>query len=259
VRLAAACRATTFTFALSDVVTPVDDDASVIGSGPTVADPSTYEDALSIINRLGVAESLPMAARALLERGTRGEIEETPKPDDPRLSGGAYVIAGSRKTAMSAARLEAERRNYHGHVQEAAVTGEARVAGPEMVARALAHARPGQPSCLIASGETVVRVTGAGKGGRNQELALSALAGVTDAPRAMFLASVASDGVDGPTDAAGAWVGPETTERAKAAGLDAARAVRANDSYNFFNPLGALIRTGPTGTNVGDLQIVIVA
>jgi hydroxypyruvate reductase len=256
-RLAAACRAKTFTFAVSDVVNPVDDDRAVIGSGPTVADPSTYQEAGEILARLGVWASIPEAARQILDRGARGEIEESPKPGDLRVKG-EYRIVGSRRTAMTAVRAEAERRGYRVMVEEAAIVGEARDAGPRLVARALEYGRSGRPLCLVASGETTVKVTGTGKGGRNQELVLAALPAVTSAPCPVFVASIASDGVDGPTDAAGAWAGPDTARRAAAAGLDAVRALENNDSYAFFEPLGNLIQTGRTETNVGDLQIVLV-
>jgi hydroxypyruvate reductase len=256
-RLAAACRATTFTFAVSDVVNPVDDDPAVIGSGPTVADPTTYKEALQILDRLGVGPSIPAAARDILERGARGEIEESPKPGDARVRG-EYRIIGNRRTAMAAVRAEAERRGYRVMVEEAAIVGEAREAGPRLVARALDYARSGERACLVASGETTVKVRGTGKGGRNQELVLAALPDLASASRPVFLASVASDGVDGPTDAAGAWAGPDLASRANDAGLDAVRALENNDAYSFFDALGNLIRTGWTDTNVGDLQIVVV-
>jgi glycerate 2-kinase len=256
-RLAAACRANAFTFAVSDVVNPVDDDPAVIGSGPTVADPSTYKDALNILDRLGVESSIPVAARNILERGARGEIEESPKPGDARVRG-EYRIIGSRRTAMAAVRAEAERRGYKVIVEEAAIVGEARDAGPRLIGRALDYGRSAERVCVIASGETTVKVTGTGKGGRNQELVLAALPDVASAPRSVFFASVASDGVDGPTDAAGAWAGPDVTSRANAAGLNAIRSLENNDAYRFFEPLGNLIRTGWTDTNVGDLQIVVM-
>ncbi|MGH9161656.1 MAG: glycerate kinase type-2 family protein, partial [Vicinamibacteraceae bacterium] len=202
-RLAAASAAPTFTLAISDVVGPVEDDPSVIGSGPTVPDPSTFGEALAAVSRLGVRDDLPAAVRLLLEQGARGEAEETPKPGDARLAGGGYAVIGNRHSAMHGAAREAERRGYQVCVLSAAVTGEAREAAPDLLARALA-CRAGRdgPCCVISSGETTVHVRGAGKGGRNQELALALAEAVAAAPRPVWLVSVGTDGIDGPTDAA---------------------------------------------------------
>ncbi|MPY87638.1 MAG: DUF4147 domain-containing protein [Luteitalea sp.] len=258
-RLAAASAAPTFTLAISDVVGPVEDDPSVIGSGPTVPDPSTFGEARAIIARLGVDAELPASARALLEAGARGEVEETPKPGDPRLVRGGYLVIGSRRSAMQGARREAERRGYQVHIVDEAVTGEARDAARDLLTRVLAHAVGyGRPCCIISSGETTVRVRGKGKGGRNQELALALVEVLATVARPVWLASVGTDGIDGPTDAAGAIVGPTTALRAQAAAVDFRRALEANDAYHFFEPLGDLVRTGPTDTNVGDVQIALV-
>lgn len=258
-RLAAAAGACV-TLAISDVVGPPPDDPSAIGSGPTAADGTTFADALAAIDRAGVRDEVPQAVLELLERGSRGEVEETIKPGDPRLAGAVYRLIGSRADALAGAREAAEARGYATLTIDEPVVGAARAAGArlaEMAARWLPETR--RPFCLLAAGETTVRVRGAGKGGRNQELALAAaLAGLPDAACAM--ASAGTDGVDGPTDAAGAVVDSTTLDRAARAGLgDPARYLDANDSYRFFEPLGDLIKTGPTGTNVGDLQVVLVA
>jgi hydroxypyruvate reductase len=257
-RLAAAARACV-TFAISDVVGPPPDDPSAIGSGPTVADPTTFADALAVVDRAGVGGEFPAAALDVLERGHRGDREETIKPGDPRLARSSYRLIGSRLDAIAGAREAAEARGYTVLTIDEPVVGEARAAGGRLmegVARWLTEG--GRPFCLIAAGETTVRVRGAGKGGRNQELALAAaLRGLSDASFAM--ASVGTDGVDGPTDAAGATVDSTTLDRVRQAGLgDPARYLDANDTYRFFEPLGDLIKTGPTDTNVGDLQVVLV-
>ncbi len=257
-RLAAAARACV-TLAISDVVGPPPDDPSAIGSGPTVADPTTFDDASAVLDRAGVRGRCPKRVLEWLERGRRGECEETIKPDDPRLRKSTYHLIGSRLDAVAGARAAAEARGYFVHAVDDPITGEARVAGArlmEVAARWMNDAR--RPACLLSAGETTVSVVGAGKGGRNQEVALgAALKGLPGATFAM--ASVGTDGVDGPTDAAGALVDSTTLARAEMTGLgDPGRFLAANDAYRFFDPLGDLIRTGPTDTNVCDLQVILV-
>jgi len=261
-RLAAAA-GRSITLAVSDVVAPVADDPSVIGSGPTVADPTTYREALAVVARYRVEDRLPPAALEILRRGGAGEIDETIKPGDSRLLGGDYRVVGSRSHATAGARAAAEARGYAVAEISEPVTGQARAAGARLadVAAGLAAEVDG-PVCLIAAGETTVEVRGTGRGGRNQELALSAAL----AARALRLtgrpfafASAGTDGIDGPTDAAGAIADEGTLDRALAAGLDDPRDyLDENDTYRFFDALGDLIRTGPTGTNVGDLQVVLI-
>jgi glycerate-2-kinase len=249
-RLAEAAAAT-LTFAISDVV---GDDLSVIGSGPTVADASTFAGALAAIDAHGGRDRFPSPVVSRLASGARGELSETPKV----LIGGAARVIGSRHEAMAGAAAEARSRGYAVRVVEEPVIGEARIAAHGCL-RAAATAVSATPVCLISSGETTVRVTGQGRGGRNQELALAAVDSVSDLPATAALASVGTDGVDGPTDAAGAVVDSSTARRANEAGLSAARFLDDNDAYAFFHALGDLIQTGPTGTNVGDLQIILLA
>jgi len=251
-RLAEAAAAPALTLAISDVV---GDDLSVIGSGPTVADGSTFADALDALEAHGGRDLFPPSVVLHLAAGMRGEIPETPKPAGG-LSGTARVI-GSRHEAMAGAAGEARARGYHVRVAEAAVVGEARAAAQTCVAAA-AGVAGGIPVCLISSGETTVHVKGRGRGGRNQELALAAVDLMSRLPTAA-LASVGTDGVDGPTDAAGALVESSTASRAQAAGLSAPRFLEDNDAHTFFEALGDLIHTGPTGTNVGDLQVILLA
>jgi glycerate-2-kinase len=256
-RLAVASPAASLTLAISDVV---GDDLSVIASGPTIADPTTFADALDVLQRWGGLNVYPPAVASRLMRGSRGELEETPKPGDPRLARSrARVIAG-RHTAMRGAHEEARRRGYAVRIVDRPITGEAREAARARVADAAVEAAAEQrPCCLISSGETTVRVTGSGRGGRNQEFALAAAAVFAPLGPAAVLASLGTDGVDGPTDAAGAIVDSTTIERGRHLGLAVEPFLDNNDAFTFFQATGDLIRTGPTGTNVGDLQVILVA
>ena len=246
------------TLAVSDVV---GDDLSAIASGPTVADQTTCADALDVLRRFGGVDAYPRAVVDRLERGSRGEREvETPKPHDARLSRATSTVIGSRRDAMQGAALEATSRGYHVLRLDDAVVGEARSAARSHLRAVVARAADlGRPACVVSSGETTVHVTGRGKGGRNQEFALAVLAEGA-APPPFAFASVGTDGIDGPTNAAGAIVDATTLARAQAAGLAApARYLDDNDAYTFFDALGDLIRTGPTDTNVGDLQLFLLA
>jgi glycerate 2-kinase len=257
-QLAAAATCPTVTFLLSDVVGPVESDASVIGSGPSVPDPSTFHDALAVLDRLNVRGQVPRAALAVLESGASGARPETPKPGDARLAHSHVELIGDRHIAVEGARREAEHRGYAVAVSDAAVVGEARVAGPALLAQALERLRGlPRPGCHLSSGETTVRVIGRGRGGRNQELTLALvqlLAGI-DGP--IVAGSIGTDGVDGPTDAAGALAASDTLARGQAAGLDVAAALSNNDAYTYFDALDGLVRTGWTETNVGDVQVVL--
>jgi glycerate 2-kinase len=264
-RLAAATQATVLTLAISDVV---GDDLSVIGSGPTVPDPSTFADALAVLDRRGGRAAYPSAVVTLLERGQGGEIPETPKPDDPRIARSIARIIGGRMTAVDGAVDAARSRGYHVHVIEHPIVGEAREAARAFAAdvRRLASTLP-HPACIVGGGETTVIVKGSGLGGRNQELTLAMLTlppspfSVPPSPFPLppiFFGSIGTDGIDGPTDAAGAIVDATTAERAAALGLDPQHFLDNNDSYHFFSALDDLLRTGPTGTNVGDVQVALI-
>ena len=251
--LAARTPARCVTFAVSDVV---GDDLGVIASGPTVADATTFFDALGILKQFGGAAAYPSAVVRRLEAGVRGQLPETPKPNDARLSRSSAAVIGGRRHAMEGAAAAAADRGYHVVEIAEPVVGESRAAAVlhfrAAAARAAAVARP---ACVISSGETTVHVRGHGRGGRNQEFALALAEAVS--LRGVVAASVGTDGIDGPTDAAGAIVDSSTVDRARAAGLDAAAYLHDNDAYAFFETLGDLIRTGPTDTNVGDLQVFL--
>jgi len=250
------------TFALSDVHGPVEDDPSVIGSGPTVGDPATFADAERALRAAGLLDAVPASVRDRFARGVRGEVSDTIKPGDPRLASAVFVLAGSRRDAMAGARDEALARGYEIECLGPPIVGEASLAATAFVDRVRTGVGDrSRPLCIIASGETTVTLplSGAtGRGGRNQEFALAAAFGLQNLG-ACALASVGTDGIDGPTNAAGACADATTIARALARGLDPSAALRAHDAYPFFQALGDLIVTGPTGTNVGDLQILLLA
>ena len=255
-QLAAATRARVTTLALSDVV---GDDPAVIGSGPTVPDPTTFADALRIVDRCAPRAAYPARAMARLEAGARGELPETPKPGHPAFTRSAYRIVGSRIDAGRGAVDAARARGYETVAVADPVVGEARAAASGWAAAIAAHAVPGRARlCVVSTGESTVLVKGRGRGGRNQEFALALAPALATLGRPIVVVSAGTDGVDGPTDAAGAVADSTTIARAAARGLDPMQYLEANDSWSFFDALGDLVHTGPTGTNVGDLQIAVV-
>jgi glycerate 2-kinase len=241
---------------LSDVV---GNSLEAIASGPTVPDTTTWVDAASVLRRYELCDAVPRAVADRLQAGLDGRIPDTPKPGDLVFARVRTHIVGSNLQACGAAAAEAERLGFRSLVLTSYVEGEAREAARVLAAllrevHASGHPLP-RPSCLVAGGETTVTVRGSGKGGRNQELALAAAWPLRGVPRVM-LASIGTDGSDGPTDAAGALVDGTTLDRAAELGLDAARHLVENDAYPFFDRLGDLIRTGPTSTNVNDLYLL---
>ena len=210
---------------------------------------------------------------AWIERGTAGEVTETPKPDDRRLTRSNARIIGGRMTAVNGAAQAATSRGYDVRVLDMPIVGEARDAARTFAADVRdALTTLTRPACIIGAGETTVHVKGDGVGGRNQEFALALVEFIADLTRSaprdggaasgsprVVAASIGTDGIDGPTDAAGAIVDATTPDRAAAHSLDAASFLDNNDSYHFFHALDDLIRTGPTGTNVGDLQVALIA
>ncbi len=256
-RLAALSRGTVLTLVVSDVV---GDDLSVIASGPTVADESTFADAVRILERRGGLEAYPEEVVSHLRRGAAGNVPETPKKGDQRLVRATARVIGPQRGAIEGAQRAAERLGYHVHVVGEAVTGEARLSARSHIATVaqMSASRP-RPLCVISSGETTVTVVGSGKGGRNQEFALAMAPLLHTLGSRVVAASIGTDGIDGPTDAAGAVVDPSTIARAQEAGLRSAQSyLDNNNAYEFFDRLGDLIRTGPTNTNVGDLQIILI-
>ncbi|MSP61676.1 MAG: DUF4147 domain-containing protein [Myxococcales bacterium] len=243
-RLALGTAAQIEVLALSDVV---GDDAAAIGSGPASPDPSTFVEALAVAERYGVAGDV----RAELERGARGERAETPKPGDPRLARVRYRILATPATLLGCAAEAVRQDGLIARVDPAPVEGALEEVAARYAARARGLARG---TVLLAVGEPTVRVRGHGQGGRSQQLAL-AMAERLAGSDAAFLA-IGSDGSDGPTDAAGAVVDGGTWETARALGLDPAGALEGCDAYPVLDAVGALIRTGETGTNLLDLHLL---
>jgi hydroxypyruvate reductase len=243
---------------LSDVVgNPLD----VIASGPTAPDESSFEQACAILERFGLwsEQTLPASVRQRLAAGRRGELPDTPKADASLFARVQNLVVASNELAALAAVAEAERRGFRSLLLSTFVEGEAREVAKVLAAIARevhASGRPlARPCCLVAGGETTVTVRGPGRGGRNQELALAAaqkLAGLPD----LLLVALATDGNDGPTDAAGALADGSTLARAAQQGLDPQQALAENDSYAFFEALGDLLLSGPTNTNVNDLTFI---
>jgi len=238
---------------LSDVI---GDDMSVIASGPTVADSTTFTEALEIIRKYGLRDQMPPSILARLERGARGQEAETLKADDLLNQNVCNTIIGSNRHAIDAAIEEARRQGIQSFIVSERMTGEAEDAAKGFLAQALEAGKSTQrPFMAIAGGETTVTVRGSGKGGRNLQVALSVVKQMANLKDAVFV-TLATDGEDGPTDAAGAVVTSETMKRAQALNLDPDAYMNNNDAYTFFEKCGGLIKTGSTGTNVNDLTFL---
>ncbi len=236
--------------AISDVP---GDDPAVIGSGPCSPDPSTFEDALDVLERRLESNRVPDSVRRFLEEGASGNHPETAKPGDPTMAGVEYAIVARNLDARGAAADAALRLGAEAIDLGERLCGEARELGRSIGVLARG-ARSPVPVVLIAGGETVVTLRGRGRGGRNQELALASAIALEGGDTTML--ALGSDGTDGPTDAAGAFADGATASRARDAGLDPATHLDGNDAYPLFDALGDLLRTGPTGTNVMDLLFV---
>ena len=264
--------ATVIGLVLSDVI---GDDLDVIGSGPTVADSSTFADAAQVLEKYAIRAPASVRARmASGVRGTAGHVAETPKPGDPIFDRVQNIVIGSNRQAIAAAARQARALGYRTLVLSTFIEGETRdIASMHaaIVKEILSTGRPMRPPvCILSGGETTVTVRGKGLGGRNQEFVLAAaialdgsrLNGTRDdgfgGRERVSVFSAGTDGIDGPTDAAGAIADERTVARARAMGLDARRFLRDNDSYHFFEKLGALVKTGPTGTNVMDVRVMLV-
>lgn len=252
--------ATVLSIILSDVV---GDSLDVISSGPTVADSTTFADARKVLESYGLWNSAPSRVREVLIDGEKGLIEETPKPKDEAFANVYNVIVGNNRLATLAACQYLKSQGLNTLLLTSTLDGEAKCVGKALSAIAneiLTSNNPvPKPAAIIAGGETTVKVMGQGLGGRNQELVLSAslkLKGSAD--QAVVVASAGTDGVDGPTDAAGAIADANTSLRAQALKLKAENYLAENDSYRFFSKLQDLIVTGQTGVNVNDISLIIV-
>ncbi len=254
----AAHPASLVTLILSDVVgNPLD----VIASGPTVPDTTTFADAWDVLERYDLVEKAPHAVVERIRGGMEGDVPETPKPGDEVFGRTRNVIVADNSVAARAAADEAAALGFHPLILTTFLEGEAREVGRVVAALAkeeAMHGRPASlPACLILGGETTVTLRGTGKGGRNQELALAAALAIRGLD-AIAIASLGTDGSDGPTDAAGGLVDGSTVARGEKHGLSAEEYLQNNDSYHFLAAVGDLLKTGPTRTNVNDLVFVCV-
>lgn len=223
---------------LSDVA---GDALEVIASGPTAPDPTTCKDARKVVRQIG---------------NLHYPFRETPKPGDPLFRRVQNIVIANNETALRAAKERAEKEGFYAEIIHSGLQGEAREVGRNLAEELKSASRKyPRPFCLLAGGETTVTLRGIGKGGRNQELTLAAVESLRGA-RDLMLASIATDGEDGPTNAAGALASGETAQRAESLGMDAPAFLSANDAYPFFEKLGDLFKPGPSGTNVNDLMLM---
>lgn len=241
-------------FMLSDVI---GDRMGLIASGPTAPDNTTYKDALEVLEKFRPTKKTPPRIWELLKRGAGGLIPETLKEDNPIFKRVKNIIVGSNRKALIAARDKANALGLPAYIISSKLRGEAREVAKYLASLATSiRGIKDSPQCLISGGETQVTVKGKGKGGRNMELALGFALRI-EGIEGITLLSAGTDGTDGPTDAAGAIVDGNTIPRARALGLTPEAYLEDNDSYNFFKNIGGLFITGPTGTNVMDIQITI--
>ena len=249
---AAAAPAQVVSLLISDVP---GDDPAVIASGPTVPDPTTFADALAVLEKYGIAEPASVIARF------KSATDETPKPGDARLVRGETKIIARPQDSLEAAAAAARAAGYAPVILGDSIEGEARDVALVHAGIARQVARFGQPAAapavLISGGETTVTVRGKGRGGRNAEFLLALAVALNGAPRIHAIAGD-TDGIDGTEDNAGALLGPDSLARGTALGIDARRALAGNDGYGFFAALGDLVMTGPTRTNVNDFRAILV-
>jgi len=240
---------------ISDVI---GDDLETIGSAPLYKDRSTGRDVCEILSRYGLWEKLPSAVRILMERTRAGEQEETPKEENPRID---HFVIGSNRKALRKTKMKAESLGMKTWIMTSRLQGEARDVAKALIALGREIRQTSEssnlPVCLLFGGETTVTVRGTGKGGRNQELCLAALKEIGNIP-GLLLLSAGTDGIDGNTEAAGALADAEISKRAGELGLSIDDFLERNDSFQFFKQTGGLIVTGPTGTNVMDIAILLI-
>jgi len=251
--------ATVVNLILSDVV---GDPLDFIASGPTVPDTTTFHDAVDILKHYGFWGAMPSSVRKVLSDGENGRIPETPKPGDKVFNKVHNIVVGNNFTAAKAAYDTLRKDKVNALLLTSTLEGQARDVGTVLASMAreiVASGNPvSRPAALVAGGETTVTVMGKGKGGRNQEIVLNAALKIGNVD-GVVIASVSTDGVDGPTDAAGAVVDGRTLQRAHDLGLNPREFLANNDSYRFFSKLGDLVFTDPTGTNVCDVAVVVVS
>ncbi len=250
--------ATIISLILSDVI---GDSLDVIASGPTAPDPTTFEQAKAVLVKYELWEQVPSSVRELIELGIKGEWEETPKPGDIVFKRVQNLVIGSNYLSLKSACMFAKKLGFNTIILSSSMQGDvselAKFYG-SIFREVIKSGNPiPAPACIIAGGEPTAKVKGSGKGGRSQELALWVAKEIDGLEGALFL-SAGTDGTDGNTNAAGAFADWTTISRAKTQGMEADEYLEENDSYNFFYPLGDLIITGPTATNVMDIHILLV-
>ena len=238
---------------ISDIV---HDPLEFIASGPTVGDSTTFSDARRILRTYQLWDQVPSEVKQIISEGINGVLEETPKPDNPIFHAVHNVIIANNAIACKQAAAKAQSLGYNAQLFSTSLTGEAKTVGRELINKAKTLFTPGNHGMLIAGGETTVTVHGSGKGGRNQELVLGCIEAIAGAD--MVVGSLATDGVDGVCDAAGAIADGYTLSRAQQKGLHPQRFLDTNNSYEFFTALDDAFLTGPTGTNVMDIQLFMV-
>ncbi len=245
------------TLIISDVI---GNHLDVIGSGPTVPDTTTFADALAVIEKYNLTGDVTRGVLNYIRDGCAGYHPETPKPGDLIFEGTLNVIAGTNQAALRACKNEASKLGFRSYIVDAGLEGDVDTVCESILSTAISFRNNEdipKPACLLYGGETTVRVTGSGAGGRNQHLALSAAIKLKDVPGITIL-SAGTDGTDGPTDAAGAVADPDTYAEASSMNEDPVNYLADFNSYNFFRRIGGLITTGPTYTNVMDIVVVIV-
>ncbi len=254
-RLGASTKAKGIVLVISDVI---GDDLETIGSAPLYFDRSTYKDAFNILEKYNIWNEIPEKVKEIIQKGIKGEIEDTPKKPNPNIK---HYIIGNNFKALKSAQKKAQELGFNAKIMTSQLKGEAKEVAKVIVSIGKEIEKTGNPFnpnvCLLFGGETTVTVTGNGKGGRNQEMVLSALQEIKNDKSIVFL-SGGTDGIDGNSDAAGAVVDFESYEKALEKNLKIDDYLKNNDSYNFFKKTGDLIITKKTGTNVMDITILIV-
>ena len=258
----AAFPATVVNLVISDVI---HNDLESIASGPTYWDSSTYSDALLVLKKYGIWNRTPLSIKKAIQNGIQKKTGETPKREDPVFARTSNFILGDNLLALKAAQREAQRLGFKSFILTSCDQGEARCVARNYVSLfmnlAQSKKKISKPFCLLAGGELTVAVKGKGEGGRNQEFVLAALKEMRKQLKSddvWLIVSLGSDGIDGSTDAAGAWITPITLEKMKRLPLDLEAHLKNNDSYSFFKKIGGLIKIGPTSTNVMDLRIFLL-
>jgi len=251
--------ATCITLIISDVI---GDPLESIASGPTAADPTTFRHTWQVVEKYELADRLPSPVKHYLQEGIEGKNPETLKPGDPIFDKTQNIVLGNNFLSLKTAEQTARGLGYNTLILTSQIQGEAKEiarATAGMISEIIASGHPiPRPACLLMGGETTVTIRGTGKGGRNQELVLSALLSLKHVSEPYILVSCGTDGTDGPTDAAGGMISGETWAKTRKLNLNPQEYLGRNDAYHFLDKVGGLIKTGPTGTNVMDIIFALI-